>query len=72
MFIFDHGQPALLYLVPGVLGATTITAHLEGEFEGIMESKLMKHTEAFWIGNMEEEQKKVDEAKTEAEAKKSD
>jgi len=55
MFIFDHGQPALLYLVPGVLGATTITAHLEGEFEGIMESKLMKHTEAFWIGNMEEE-----------------
>jgi len=54
MLIFDHGQPALLYLVPAVLGATTYTAMQEGEFSPVMTGKLMTHTEAFWIGNPEE------------------
>jgi len=66
MYIFDHGQPALLYLVPGVLGATSYTAFMEGELSGLMTSKLMTHTEAFWIGNPEE----GEEAEKQAEAAK--
>lgn len=32
MFMFNHGQPALLYLVPGCILAVFITAGLKGEF----------------------------------------
>jgi minor histocompatibility antigen H13 len=63
MFIFDHGQPALLYLVPGVLGATTYTAIMEDEFAPMMTGKLMSHTEAFWIGNKEEGEEEKKEKK---------
>jgi len=68
MFIFDHGQPALLYLVPGVLGATSYTAFMEDELMPVMTGKLMTHTEAFWIGNPEEgeEKEKVAEKETKA------
>jgi hypothetical protein len=72
MFIFDHGQPALLYLVPGVLGATTYTAYVEKDLNtsqsAIFGGKLANHTEAFWIGNPEEgeEEKKVAEKVTKA------
>ena len=31
MLIFDHGQPALLYLVPGCLIAVLTTALIKGE-----------------------------------------
>ena len=67
MFIFDHGQPALLYLVPGVLGATSITAFMEDELVPFP-SKIANHTEAFWIGNPEEgeEKEKVAEKETKA------
>jgi minor histocompatibility antigen H13 len=33
MFIFNHGQPALLYLVPGCIFAVIITAVIRGEFK---------------------------------------
>lgn len=32
MLIFDHGQPALLYLVPGTILAVLITSFVKGEF----------------------------------------
>lgn len=37
MFVFDHGQPALLYLVPGCLGAVTLNALRLGDFKTIWE-----------------------------------
>ena len=37
MFIFNHGQPALLYLVPGCLLAVAITAAVKGEFSQVLE-----------------------------------
>ena len=37
MFIFNHGQPALLYLVPGCIFAVIITALIRGEFKQVME-----------------------------------
>jgi hypothetical protein len=33
MFIFNHGQPALLYLVPGCIMGVAITAVVKGEFK---------------------------------------
>ncbi len=33
MFVFNHGQPALLYLVPGCILAVAITALVKGEFK---------------------------------------
>lgn len=32
VFVFDKGQPALLYIVPGILGAVALTALAKGEF----------------------------------------
>lgn len=34
--IFKHGQPALLYLVPGIIGALCLTAMLRGEVRYMM------------------------------------
>ena len=31
MYVFDHGQPALLYLVPACLGAALLTGLLRGD-----------------------------------------
>jgi len=31
MMIFDHGQPALLYLVPGCIGAVLLTGFMKKE-----------------------------------------
>ena len=36
MFIFNHGQPALLYLVPGCLIAVTICAVVKGEVKQVL------------------------------------
>lgn len=40
LLVFKRGQPALLYLVPGVLGSTYVTALARGEFKS-----LWKYTE---------------------------
>jgi len=37
MFMFNHGQPALLYLVPGCILAVFITATVKGEFKEMWE-----------------------------------
>lgn len=37
MLFFDHGQPALLYLVPACLGSTTLIALAKGEFKALWE-----------------------------------
>ena len=37
MFVFNHGQPALLYLVPGCIGAVGLTAVVKGEFNTVYE-----------------------------------
>lgn len=37
MFIFNHGQPALLYLVPGCILAVLICALVKGEFTKVYE-----------------------------------
>jgi len=33
MIVFDHGQPALLYLVPGCILSVLITSVIKGEFD---------------------------------------
>jgi len=35
MLVFDHGQPALLYLVPACLGATLINALRFGDLKNL-------------------------------------
>ena len=37
MFWFDHGQPALLYLVPGCILMVLGTAFAKGEYSALME-----------------------------------
>ena len=37
MIIYDHGQPALLYLVPGCICSILITAVSKGEFKTLMD-----------------------------------
>ena len=57
MQVSDHAQPALLYLVPGVLGSLWTTAWARGEFK-----LLLDFTEA----DEEEEKQQLDQAKREA------
>lgn len=61
MQIFHHAQPALLYLVPGVLGALWGTAFVKGDI-----GTLWTYTEA------EEEEGKRDEGESESEGKQGD
>ena len=58
MFVFDHGQPALLYLVPGVLLSVLINAWRLGEL-----SKIFEHSE-------EELTAKITEDKSEGKSEK--
>jgi minor histocompatibility antigen H13 len=44
MMVFEHGQPALLYLVPGVIIAVLVTAFSKGEY-----SKMMEFNEELYI-----------------------
>ena len=37
MLMFDHGQPALLYLVPGCIVAVLATAAVKGEVSQLLE-----------------------------------
>jgi len=37
MFIFNHGQPALLYLVPGCIFSVAICAIIKGEFKTVLD-----------------------------------
>jgi len=37
MLFFEHGQPALLYLVPGCISAVLITSYVKGEFNEMWE-----------------------------------
>jgi len=50
MFIFDHGQPALLYLVPGVLFSVLINAWRFGEL-----TKIFEHSEEELTAKLTEE-----------------
>ena len=36
MLVFEHGQPALLYLVPGVIIAVLVTSASKGEYALMM------------------------------------
>lgn len=54
MLVFDHGQPALLYLVPGCLLAVLGTAALKGEI-----SLMWNFDEEEFTTPTEEEQKKM-------------
>jgi minor histocompatibility antigen H13 len=53
MFIFNHGQPALLYLVPGCLFSVAITAAVKGEF-----SQVLEFVEEKYYGQEENAEKK--------------
>ena len=44
MLIFEHGQPALLYLVPGCLLSVIINALIKGEWSLIWEFDEEKFT----------------------------
>ncbi len=53
MLVFDHGQPALLYLVPGVLGSVLVNAFRQGEFK-----QLWEFNEEKILGKSQEEKDK--------------
>ena len=55
MFIFNHGQPALLYLVPGCIIAVLICSLVKGEF-----SKVYEFVEEKYYGQKEEGAKKTE------------
>ena len=58
MLIFDHGQPALLYLVPGCCLSVLGLACVKGEY-----SKLMEFDEEVYITVPEEEDGDEDDGK---------
>jgi minor histocompatibility antigen H13 len=55
MILFDHGQPALLYLVPACLGSTTLIALCNGEWK-----KLWEYSEEILVDDPEEEEAEDD------------
>ncbi|KAH0172236.1 peptidase A22B, signal peptide peptidase, partial [Aureobasidium melanogenum] len=69
MQVFNHAQPALLYLVPGVLGSLWLTALVRGELK-----QMWNFTEASDEEEEEEEDegKKKDKIKKDAEKKDED
>lgn len=58
MLVFDHGQPALLYLVPGCCFAVLGTAFSKGEYK-----KLIEHDEEQFISAEEEDEDGDDKKK---------
>jgi minor histocompatibility antigen H13 len=58
MLVFEHGQPALLYLVPGCCFAVLGTACAKGEY-----SKLMEHDEEAFITSPDDEDSDEDDKK---------
>jgi len=51
MLMFDHGQPALLYLVPACLGSTVLISLVKGEFKNLWE-----YCEEHMVDDPEEEE----------------
>lgn len=51
MIVYDHGQPALLYLVPACLGSTLIISFINGE-----NKKLWEYSEETMVNDPEEEE----------------
>lgn len=64
MHVFQHAQPALLYLVPGVLGSLWSTALIRGELK-----QMWNFTEANDEEEEEDKDKKKEETKKDAEEK---
>ena len=62
MLVFEHGQPALLYLVPGVCLSVIFTSLARGEF-----NKMWTHDENIFMGGKTEEEEKAEKAAAEAE-----
>lgn len=55
MLVFEHGQPALLYLVPGCCLSVLGTACAKGEY-----SKMMEHDEEAYITSPDEDEDEDD------------
>ncbi|GAB7344961.1 hypothetical protein MBLNU457_3391t1 [Dothideomycetes sp. NU457] len=64
MLVFKHGQPALLYLVPGVLGSLWLTGLIRGEIK-----EMWEFSEAIDASAEDEEDEKKDEKAKENENK---
>lgn len=63
MVVWDHAQPALLYLVPAVLGASAVTALARGEVGALMRGYSDDaYTTELLGGKKEGEAKKTDDA----------
>lgn len=58
MLVFNHGQPALLYLVPGCLGAVLITSFAKGEF-----SEMWEFSEVEFVTPPDDEESDEDDKK---------
>lgn len=53
MLVFDHGQPALLYLVPGCLISVAVTAMMKDELNVVW-----NHNEEVFLSNGNEKKEK--------------
>lgn len=60
MLVYDHGQPALLYLVPGCITSICLTALAKGEFKTLME---FSEDEYITPPETEEDKKEADPTK---------
>ena len=73
MYVFNHAQPALLYLVPGTLIPSTLTAFFSGEFKELWdydEEKIQKEEmEKLNKNNKKEDKKKSEEKEDDNEKK---
>lgn len=58
MLVFEHGQPALLYLVPGCCFSVLATACMKGEY-----AKMMEHDEDAYITSPDDEDSDEDDKK---------
>ncbi|KAH0333814.1 peptidase A22B, signal peptide peptidase, partial [Aureobasidium melanogenum] len=67
MQVFNHAQPALLYLVPGVLGSLWLTALVRGEIK-----QMWNFTEASDEDEEEDKDEQKEKAKKDAEKKDED
>ncbi|KAI5285923.1 hypothetical protein KEM54_000197 [Ascosphaera aggregata] len=61
MAVYNHPQPALLYLVPGVLGAIWSTALIKGDLRTMLDYSDISEAEEEGKGQVGEEKKKEEE-----------
>ena len=67
MIVFDHGQPALLYLVPGTIICVSLNAFCRGEWKTLWEHSEDEYITVPEVEEEEKDEQLVDKNKVKAE-----